>query len=170
MSLLVTLAACAAETRELRRRRMANLTTRAAFDLSCEASALRVTCLREDDGWCLTAGVEGCARRATYVISQTSAGLLLWVMDGASQTSQRLAEPDRTPGASDCAQDTPEAAACKARGLSYGKQPYIHCSGAAVSPEEYQRLSEVEARCGCTDEAALAARREACSRVPSAPR
>ena len=53
-------------------KRIDELRTRAAFDLSCAAAQLKVTCLKEDSGpWggsrCVTAGVFGCDQKATYV-------------------------------------------------------------------------------------------------------
>jgi len=67
------------------------LEKRAAFDLSCQQ--LQYTCLEERfDGACLTMGVEGCGRKATYVWVQTGQdGSYKWLMnsvDGSPAPSQ----------------------------------------------------------------------------------
>jgi hypothetical protein len=63
------------------------LVRRASFDLSCPAESVHVTCLNENkdarEGYgvsaCLTAGVEACGHRATYVLS----GNGQWVMNNS---------------------------------------------------------------------------------------
>lgn len=71
----------------LRKRRAESAAVRAAFDLGCAREALRSTCLVKDtNDLCLTTGVEGCGRRATYVWTATGVQASQWVMDASSKT------------------------------------------------------------------------------------
>jgi hypothetical protein len=61
------------------------LKTRAAFDLKCDASALKVTDLttNKDHPYMRIAGVDGCGQRATYAWDVQRS---TWFMDAASAT------------------------------------------------------------------------------------
>lgn len=59
------------------------LRTRAACELRCED--LEIVCLKKRvDGICVTAGVDGCGQRATYVLTQLSVSRADWVLDGVN--------------------------------------------------------------------------------------
>jgi len=61
------------------------LRTRAAFEMKCDA--LEITCLETQvDGFCVTAGVDGCEQRATYLFVQTGQFRMQWVLDAANGT------------------------------------------------------------------------------------
>jgi hypothetical protein len=69
---IVVVAGCAvsqAEVKNANDARYENLRTVAAFDLSCTADAVAVTCLgTEGAGYCAKAGARGCEKQATYVL------------------------------------------------------------------------------------------------------
>jgi len=77
------------------------------------------------------------------------------------------------PTRPECVFDDARKRACDARGpgFTYGPSPVIYCSGVAPPPGQEQAAYEASRRgaCVCIDEAAVAARRHECSRIPSAP-
>jgi hypothetical protein len=82
---VLLLCGCAAELAAQRQDHVEKLLKRAAFDLSCPKEQLKMTCLNGnqlgDGEWCLTAGVEACGHKATYVYQETSANTWQWVMN-----------------------------------------------------------------------------------------
>ena len=83
-----------AEVEEVNRRRTEALLGRAAFDTRCTAAEVRFTCLQADvDGFCITAGIEGCQQRATYVWAHTGQFQAQWVLDATNGGAKR----DRSP-------------------------------------------------------------------------
>ena len=73
------------ELAALRARRLTQVTERAAFDLRCAREEVRVVCFDEDPtGRCVTAGVDACRHRATYVWHRTDTGQSQWTLDASS--------------------------------------------------------------------------------------
>jgi hypothetical protein len=60
---------------------MDKLRTKASFDLACDAAELRISCLQDNGYWCISAGVEGCEQRATYITVRQQGGPIQWLQD-----------------------------------------------------------------------------------------
>lgn len=81
--------------------RDAQLRVRATHDLSCEE--IDVTCLETQiDGFCISAGVDGCQQRATYVLVETAQFRMQWVLDAAVRTTP----PEQRTAATEAEADT----------------------------------------------------------------
>ncbi|MEZ4367560.1 MAG: hypothetical protein R2939_14975 [Kofleriaceae bacterium] len=122
--------------------------------------------------WVLAAllAASGCGRGT----GGTTAPAPSAVADAAPARVVDAARPD--PAALDelaCVASAADAAVCAARGpgFTYGPEPYIYCGGIPPQPGDRERALERSrtSPCLCNDDAALAAHREMCMRVPSAP-
>ncbi len=74
-----------AEVDAAHQEREATLLARAEFEMRCTDEPLRFTCLEKQvDGFCVTAGVEGCEQRGTYVWTRTGQSQMQWVLDATN--------------------------------------------------------------------------------------
>ena len=107
---------------------LADLRTRAAFDLTCASESLQVQPLGGDR----TYGVEGCGKRATYVwVPQNNS----WILDNRAEAASPAAAP---PPVAASAAPPADVKACEAA------QDYKRRAANSTGPAQVQLLKMAE--------------------------